>query len=175
MPILVVSILVVFGFSFAFHINGFHDDGCSRGSPSAFADTEDAESPGFCTMTASLQTTMSFFYSGPDQTSLWWLDQLFGIVIVIVLLNVVIAIVSDAWSENKRHSNRAYWGYRLAFLKEIEAIHCFRHLANHKRMSRGHRFLDCIDRIDEIREVKGEMHKRLVSCGSLERDYYWAS
>lgn len=205
-PFVVVSFLLVFAFSFAFYINGFDGEKCALIDDDA---EDDPSTPGFCTIGHSMRTTMSYFYSGPEPTTLWWLDQLFGIIITVVLLNVLIAVVSDAWADNKIQSNRAYWGYRIMFLREIEFMNNLfpktwqRHQGEQQR---HRRLLDWIDEIGDMRvldtvhwstypycahiksaqdyykfarcpdkrKAEGELKQKLASCGSLERDYYWA-
>ena len=56
------------------------------------------------------------FFCGPGMTNSWWLDQLFGLLIVVVLLNVVIAVVSDAWEDSQKQARTSFWKYRVSFL-----------------------------------------------------------
>ena len=46
------------------------------------------------------------------------LDFLFGISIVIILLNVIIAIVIEAWEDASEEANKAFWSYRLDLILE---------------------------------------------------------
>jgi len=46
------------------------------------------------------------------------LDIAFGILVVVVLLNVVIAIVSDSWEEAKGIANSTFWYSRVNVLSE---------------------------------------------------------
>ena len=112
-PFLVVSLVMIFGFSFTFYINRFDDEGC---------DPMSDEEASFCTISDSMLTTLNYFYSGPDDTGSWWLDQLFGLVAVVILLNVVIAVVSDAWEESQKLSAQAFWEFRVNFLFEVNSI-----------------------------------------------------
>jgi hypothetical protein len=50
----------------------------------------------FCTYGAAFFNVFGFLAGGPDDTS-DFLDVICGMVVVIVFLNVVIAIVSNAW------------------------------------------------------------------------------
>lgn len=112
-PFVFVSVLVVFSFAFMFFMLGFDDETC------AIPDSEDAT---FCQLNQSILTTFNFFYSGPDQTSSWMMDIIFGLVVVVILLNVVIAIVSDAWEESKKRIGVVFWTYKLDFLAEVESL-----------------------------------------------------
>ena len=57
------------------------------------------------------------FASGPiDNDNI--LDYLFGISIVIVLLNVIIAIVTQAWEDATDEADKAFWSYRLDLILE---------------------------------------------------------
>ena len=103
--------LMVFAFSFAFFARVVDD--CKTGVD------PDLE---FCSIHDSILTTLNYFYGGPDQTPTWWLDQIYGIVAVVVLLNVVIAIVSDAWEESQKKAGLAFWVYRVNFLAEVESL-----------------------------------------------------
>ena len=47
------------------------------------------------------------------------LEIVFGLLIIIVLLNVVIAVVSQAWSEVSMRSTEVYWIHRLTFILEV--------------------------------------------------------
>ena len=57
------------------------------------------------------------FFGGPDATASAT-DIVFGVLVAIVLLNVVIAIVSDSWEESKAGASTAFWRSRVNFLSE---------------------------------------------------------
>lgn len=57
------------------------------------------------------------FFGGPDATASLT-DIVFGVLVAIVLLNVVIAIVSDSWEESKAGASTAFWRSRVNFLSE---------------------------------------------------------
>ena len=59
----------------------------------------------------------SFIYLGPIENDNI-LDFLFGISIVIILLNVIIAIVTEAWEDASEEANKAFWSYRLDLILE---------------------------------------------------------
>jgi len=64
------------------------------------------------------------YYHGDNNRnwSLLILSFLFSLVIVILLLNVLIAVVSNAFSEVESHSSDAFWTTRLTFMVEIDSI-----------------------------------------------------
>eukprot|EP00555_Chaetoceros_dichaeta_P001568 CAMPEP_0198277408 /NCGR_PEP_ID=MMETSP1447-20131203/65834_1 /TAXON_ID=420782 /ORGANISM="Chaetoceros dichaeta, Strain CCMP1751" /LENGTH=274 /DNA_ID=CAMNT_0043972427 /DNA_START=167 /DNA_END=991 /DNA_ORIENTATION=+ len=47
---------------------------------------------------------------------------LFGVMIVIVLLNVVIAIVSEAWTTASLQSTKLFWKYRVTKIAELKVL-----------------------------------------------------
>lgn len=49
-----------------------------------------------------------------------WLDIIFGLVVVVVLLNVVIAIVCEAW--DSANTERFYWNYRIQWLADARFL-----------------------------------------------------
>lgn len=57
------------------------------------------------------------FFGGPDGT-FGRTDIIFGIIVVIVLLNVVIAIVSDSWEDSQAVASTAFWRSRVHWLAE---------------------------------------------------------
>jgi hypothetical protein len=74
------------------------------------------------TLGTCFQFTLQGFFSGPEETSNL-LDMAFGIVVIIVLLNVVIAVVGDAWdsatdraSEVSRYCAHKRWNFLFYLL-----------------------------------------------------------
>jgi len=65
------------------------------------------------------------YYHGDNNSnwSLLILSFIFSLVIVILLLNVLIAVVSNAFSEVESHSSDAFWTTRLTFMVEIDSIY----------------------------------------------------
>jgi len=68
-----------------------------------------------------LYAVLNGFFSGTDSTQNF-MEILFGLVIVLVLLNVVIAIVSDAWENAKDEATVMYWRGRLSSLTETSCV-----------------------------------------------------
>ena len=57
---------------------------------------DSSEQDNFCSYRDSLQNVFGYMAGGPDDTT-DFLDFICGFVVVIIFLNVVIAIVSNAW------------------------------------------------------------------------------
>ncbi len=68
-----------------------------------------------------LYAVLNGFFSGTESTQNF-MEILFGLVIVLVLLNVVIAIVSDAWENAKDEATVMYWRGRLSSLTETSCV-----------------------------------------------------
>ena len=67
----------------------------------------------------SFRTVFGSFVGGPE-TPKDLLDFLFGTLSVIILLNVVIAIVSDAWEDSGKEVVRVFWTYRLEYIYDVD-------------------------------------------------------
>ena len=94
-------------------------------------------------LTACYYSVMQAFFAGAEGVE-DYLDVLYGIIIIVVLLNVVIAIVEQAWSNAADVTMRLFWTYRLEFLAENRIF------AKSNQWS----FLRGIEkRIDEVRDV----------------------
>jgi len=65
------------------------------------------------------QMVLQGFFSGPSEVSSP-LDIVFGVLAVIVLLNVVIAIVSGAWDRTSADVATVFWEFRLHFLADTD-------------------------------------------------------
>ncbi len=68
-------------------------------------------------ISACYYIVLQSFFAGADGVA-DYLDVLFGIIIIVVLLNVVIAIVEQAWAKAADVTMRLFWMYRLEFLTE---------------------------------------------------------
>ena len=81
--------------------------------------TPDGEYP-YATFRGSFYKSYADFVGGPDYIE-YELDIIFGIVIVLILLNVVIAIVTDAWKRatDPAHAKQVFWRYRLNFILDV--------------------------------------------------------
>lgn len=115
-PFLFVSFLVVFAFGFMYFMVETNEEECVLAMSNSTSHWE------FCTLGESILTVFNFFFNGPQQTNEWSMDIIFGVAVVIILLNVVIAIVSDAWFKSKEKIGRVFWAYRVNFLTEMESF-----------------------------------------------------
>ena len=71
------------------------------------------------TMEESLITVHGIFIGDDPSVDESTLEIVFGLLIIIVLLNVVIAVVSQAWCEVSMRSTEVYWIHRLTFILEV--------------------------------------------------------
>jgi hypothetical protein len=96
-PFFIVSALLLLAFAYGFFIQG-DNDACPN-------------------ITECYAWTLGGFFSGSDETNTV-LDVLFGVIAIVVLLNVVIAIVSEAWETAQERALNLFWKFRLEFLSE---------------------------------------------------------
>jgi len=69
------------------------------------------------TLRSSFQTVLlGFLGDTTEYTSV--LDYFYGVTVVIVLLNVIIAVVSEEWEDAVAEANAAFWSYRLDLILE---------------------------------------------------------
>ena len=105
-PFLVVSFVTLFTFSFMYFIQYQHN-------PNNALEVE----PSHATMMSSFQAVLLGF-TGDTTTYESVLDYLYGITVVIILLNVIIAVVSEEWEDAVAEANGAFWNYRLDLILE---------------------------------------------------------
>mmetsp|Transcript_44042 Transcript_44042/g.106195 ORF Transcript_44042/g.106195 Transcript_44042/m.106195 type:complete len:309 (-) Transcript_44042:422-1348(-) len=76
---------------------------------------------GFETLTESFLTVFVFFVGGPGG-AVGLLDIIFGVVTVVGLLNVVIAIVSNAWDDATEPTNArlVFWSFRIHYFHDVD-------------------------------------------------------
>jgi len=110
-PFVFVSSLMVFAFGYVFFALGITSEDCGD--------------DGVCTLSQSVFVNFSFLFGGPGLTSSPSFDLAFGFAVVVVLLNVLIAVVSDAWEDSVEQGVDIFFGYRLAFLAEVESLSQF--------------------------------------------------
>jgi len=127
-PFFTISSLLLLAFTYSFRISGNHDDACT-------------------TLSRCYLWTLQGFFSGSDDTKSI-LDILFGIVAIIILLNVVVAIVGDAWEQATDEASSMYWSFRVSYLLESRAFA----IIQKKVMKRG--FVTRIsEKIDEVQGI----------------------
>eukprot|EP00526_Cylindrotheca_closterium_P009474 CAMPEP_0113605516 /NCGR_PEP_ID=MMETSP0017_2-20120614/2369_1 /TAXON_ID=2856 /ORGANISM="Cylindrotheca closterium" /LENGTH=431 /DNA_ID=CAMNT_0000514011 /DNA_START=32 /DNA_END=1327 /DNA_ORIENTATION=+ /assembly_acc=CAM_ASM_000147 len=135
-PFFLVTGLILMAFAYAAFIQNFNKI--------------DEENPGnFKDFLASFLTLFGEFLGGPERPTTPT-DVLFGIMSVVILLNVVIAIISNAWDDSTGETTIRFWEYRLGFIEEVaytkevlsKPVHWFRYCIGMgqeaKRMSHQH-------------------------------------
>jgi len=75
------------------------------------------------------------------------LEILFAFLIIIVLFNILIAIVGEAWDSAAEKSNGLFWKYRLEKIKELRYATKYRHKWAHNKFST---LLEKIDNMSKI-------------------------
>jgi len=73
----------------------------------------------------------------------------FGVIVLIILLNVVIAIVAEAWESASEQTSKNYWLYRLNKISEVRSL-------GEWGLTRILYWLDLIGWIDKIPDVRVE-------------------
>eukprot|EP00985_Skeletonema_marinoi_P004362 scaffold1909_cov131-Skeletonema_marinoi.AAC.3 len=114
LPFLVVSTVTLFTFSFMYFVQD-QDKLKKSDLVLVFNNTNNSnleDDASFASLMLSFQTVFDKFAGGAKE-SLSALDFFFGIFVVVVLLNVVIAVVSDEWEKAGVEANEAFWKYRL--------------------------------------------------------------
>jgi len=111
-PFLVISAITLFAFAYMYYVQAkdstsYPYDPIPHNSTNPYASLEE-----------SFRTVFSPFAGGPLGESENVLDFLFGISIIIILLNVVIAVVSEAWEDASEEADKAFWNYRLDLILE---------------------------------------------------------
>lgn len=87
------------------------------------------------------------FTTQDGEQSIKFLELLFGLLIVIILLNVLIAIVSEAWYSSSKESSRLFWKYRL---EKIEELQYTNNLNRHHTGLSDTSFMSQVDNIEDI-------------------------
>ena len=133
-------------FAFGFRMKGRDNEEC----PENYGVTTSFNEPG-CECLEDIGTCYKWvlqgFFSGSEDTS-DPLDIMFGVIAIVVLLNVVIAIVSEAWGSAAKKSIHLFWKFRLEFLSEARY---FAYLD--KRLCKGGLVDKVGDCIDEVRHL----------------------
>lgn len=87
------------------------------------------------------------FFSGLDSVERP-VEVIFGVLVIVILLNVVIAIVSDSWQAASLKTKQKYWSFRLAFITEMRMFAIIE-----KNFLRGgilEKFTEYIDQLEDI-------------------------
>jgi hypothetical protein len=102
LPFAIVTLIVLVAFSFMYYIQNFGDEG-------------------YETFKDAFYSIFTQFFGGPEGAT-GPLDLIFGILSVVILLNVVIAIVSTSWENAVDTSLILLCKYRLELLRQVDAL-----------------------------------------------------
>jgi len=117
MPFLVVSVVTLFTFSFMYFIQSHNDEFLSMDE----SKNETSAMIGNTTLMSSFQIVVENAGFSSDTSSP--LGFLSGIIIIIVLLNVVIAVVSEEWENVGEGAYSSFWKYRIRqMLQDIRGV-----------------------------------------------------
>jgi len=106
-PFLVVSFVTLFTFGFMYFMKDQNESKLQA----------EASQHANATLRSSFQTVLlGFLGDTTEYTSV--LDYFYGVTVVIVLLNVIIAVVSEEWEDAVAEANAAFWSYRLDLILE---------------------------------------------------------
>ncbi|KAL3933210.1 MAG: hypothetical protein SGBAC_010496 [Bacillariaceae sp.] len=104
-PFFLVTGLILMAFAYGAYVQNFESD-----------NEEIREN--FKNFFESFLTLFGEFLGGPERPTTA-ADIMFGIVSVVILLNVVIAIISNAWDDSTGETTLRFWEYRLGFIEEV--------------------------------------------------------
>ena len=112
-PFFIVSIIFITCFTYIFRVLAWYDD--------------DPGKEGINTMETECQISfqkclfqvLEAFLSGGSDANDRLVDTIFGLIIILVLLTIIIAIVSDAWGSAEKKASHFYWVSRISFLVDI--------------------------------------------------------
>jgi len=135
-------------------------------------------------------------YSTEEKDQFTLINLLFGVMIVIVFLNVVIAIVSEAWDTVAKESAKLFWKYRLEKIAELKYTDKFQ--SSHFQLSdtRLMRYIDNMENISYTNDISWtiapynlvtekdqydrpteyfscDIAKEITKAKSLQNDLYW--
>lgn len=88
-----------------------------------------------------------FDFSFVDTYRIGLLEVLFAFLIIIVLLNILIAIVGEAWDSAAEKSNGLFWKYRVEKIKELRFATKYEHKWTHNKFST---LMEKIDNMNKI-------------------------
>ena len=143
-PFLVVNTLALFTFSFMYFVKGHEFEEQTIDYPMEKVNS-------FASKTSSFHTVFGRVAGGAEGTSNS-LDYVFGVIIIIILLNVVIAVVSDEWAKAVEEANSSFWSYRLDIVIE---------------KTRGNDYLESLIRGRLVRFVNSRLRSLVNGTGIL--------
>jgi len=131
-PFLIVSLLLLWSFVYSFFVSRI----------------EECESIFMCT---SWLLTNVFAYVPSEKAD--WLTTIFGIMVMIVLLNVVIAIVGEAWNLAAIKSTKLFWKYRLEKIADLRYIDKFQGAHFQLSNTRLMRYIDSMENVSYRNDI----------------------
>jgi hypothetical protein len=133
-PLFVMSLLVLLTFTFIYRV---------RFSLARNLDTESIAEE-FCS-NSSFYECFSFvlhgFFHGYEEHNST-VDIGFGVFVILILLTVVIAIVSEVWHESHNKASEVFWHGRLSFISEISYADIFLSSYTPQWIKKLHRGID---------------------------------
>jgi len=152
-PFIIVSLLLIFAHSYIYWISN-HDE-CEGSMSSCFR-----------------LMIYGLFNFEPVERDIVLLDALFGFVIVIVLLNVVIAIVGEAWELAAGQSTQMFWKFRLEKIAEVRYASRLRDHLN-KNASYSTSLWNSIDNVGDIAYENDVTWTRTPYNLVVTKDHYY--
>ncbi len=111
-PFLVVSMIFIICFTFAYRVNSKHENLVDK-------DLGDVQEACKASFKDCLFAVLNSFFKAGSEDLTQELDILFGFIVILILLTIVIAIVSDAWNSVESKAALYYWDSRIRFLVDI--------------------------------------------------------
>ena len=112
-PFFIVSSIFLISFTFGFRVVSWNHD-CVEDECS---EMEDACKGSFSE--CFYHVMGNFFKAGAEETG-GIMEVVFGLFIILVVLTIAIAIVSDGWNEVENEAAEFYWESRISFLADIQ-------------------------------------------------------
>ena len=129
---------MLLAFAFMYYVDRFEMGVIVDEGTGSFLECDDSDLDNFCDYTTAFFNVFGYFVGGPDESSTT-LDVVCSVVVVIVFLNVVIAIVSNAWDDAEERVAQDFWAFRISFLSELRLVADFfrsrRQLRRNRRKS----------------------------------------
>ena len=149
-PFFTISLLLLLVFTYSFRIAGDHEEECK-------------------TFQLCYMFTLQGFFSGSDDTK-DILDVFFGVVAIVILLNVVVAIVGDGWDVATERASSMYWSFRVSYLLESRIFSVIqKNFMNHDFVNK---LIGMIDGVPNIEFVDSIVWSKGVYCQVTTRDQY---
>jgi len=142
-PFLVISFLLFWSFVYASWISNTNDD------------DECLSTPLISSISNCLGTRFEAIFSF-EAPRIGPIEILFAMIIIVVLLNIVIAIVGEAWTSTAQKSNVLFWKYRLQKIFELRfALKMQKYIAFYftRLAIFPHYWIGVLEKIDGVRNI----------------------